>query len=140
MLRYALLWHECPPGYRDGPHYDLLVERPGADGEHRLAAWSLLELPQPWAIALGRAPAGAREVAATALADHRAAYLDYEGPVSGGRGTVERVAGGRVEWLHEGEAQVRLRLSEPSRIAGEAVLSAGVGDRWRLTVSVDSIG
>ncbi|HYE21433.1 MAG TPA: hypothetical protein VEA69_23500 [Tepidisphaeraceae bacterium] len=32
---------------------------------------------------------------ATRLPNHRPIYLDYEGPVSGGRGRVTRVAGGR---------------------------------------------
>lgn len=30
------------------------------------------------------------------LPDHRSAYLDYEGPISGGRGSVKRVAQGRA--------------------------------------------
>ena len=44
-----------------------------------LKTWALIEAPR----------AGV-EIACKALADHRAAYLDYEGEVSGGRGTVAR--------------------------------------------------
>jgi hypothetical protein len=33
------------------------------------------------------------------LADHRRLYLDYEGPVSDGRGVVRRLASGRIEAL-----------------------------------------
>ena len=33
---------------------------------------------------------------AVPLGDHRNVYLDYEGPVSGGRGMVRRVASGKV--------------------------------------------
>jgi len=41
-----------------------------------------------------------REFEATRLADHRAAYLEHEGEISGGRGRVTRVARGEV-WLVE---------------------------------------
>jgi hypothetical protein len=40
--------------------------------------------------ALAEEPAIGRRIAAAPLADHRLAYLDYEGPVSGDRGTVAR--------------------------------------------------
>ncbi len=61
------------------PHFDVLVE-PRAGGD--LAAW--------------RSPAWPVEVATAVerIADHRRAYLDYEGEVGGRRGRVERVAGG----------------------------------------------
>ena len=39
-----------------------------------------------WRLALSPVRAGA--IAAEAIADHRLAYLDYEGPVTGNRGTV----------------------------------------------------
>jgi hypothetical protein len=68
-----------------------------ADGV--LWTWELRELPATWARALGCETAGATDsVPATRLADHRLAYLDYEGPVSGGRGSVTRVACGEFEW------------------------------------------
>ena len=39
-------------------------------------------------------PTDATDTPATANHDHRRHYLDYDGPVSGGRGTVTRVAVG----------------------------------------------
>lgn len=39
----------------------------------------------------------ARSFRAQRLGEHRAAYLTYEGPVSGGRGRVTRVAAGDVQ-------------------------------------------
>ena len=39
-----------------------------------------------WRLALP--PTQTRPIPAEAIADHRLAYLDYEGPVSGNRGTV----------------------------------------------------
>ncbi|TWT90777.1 hypothetical protein Mal64_11740 [Pseudobythopirellula maris] len=132
-MRYALLDHDCPPGYREGPHWDLLVERPGmSDVERRLAAWSLLALPPTWRerlsnaapdrspLASGLAEAGM--VQATPLTDHRAHYLDYEGPIGGGRGVVTRVAAGQVAWLEAASAgDVRLRLTD-GPLAGEVEL------------------
>lgn len=37
-------------------------------------------------------------VAAEAIGDHRLAYLDYEGPISGGRGKVTRWDFGELTW------------------------------------------
>jgi hypothetical protein len=44
------------------------------------------------------------------LNDHRRVYLTYEGPISGGRGTVRRVAGGEVTACEPGENGLILRL------------------------------
>ena len=44
-----------------------------------LKTWALPQPPQPGV-----------EMECTALADHRLAYLDYEGPLSGNRGAVTR--------------------------------------------------
>jgi len=68
--QFALLIHDSPLGL----HYDFLLE----DGEV-LKTWALPHLPE-----LGL------EILCDALADHRSIYLDYEGPISGGRGTVTR--------------------------------------------------
>ncbi|MEN0110574.1 MAG: hypothetical protein AAF805_07595, partial [Planctomycetota bacterium] len=61
MTRFVLLRHDCPADYRDGPHWDLMLERPGVEREHRLATWSLLKLPRAWATAIGAEPAAANE-------------------------------------------------------------------------------
>jgi hypothetical protein len=84
MPRFVLLRHECPPGFGPPSHWDLMLE----DGE-ALLAFRLLELPT----------AGRPTVAAEALARHRIEYLDYEGPVSGGRGDVRQVDAGAFRWL-----------------------------------------
>ncbi|MFU8829917.1 MAG: hypothetical protein ACNA8P_10865, partial [Phycisphaerales bacterium] len=42
--------------------------------------------------------------------DHRTRYLDYEGPVSGGRGSVTRVALGSAEVESESSEAIRLRV------------------------------
>ena len=132
--RFALVRHDCPDDYRDGPHWDLMLERGGVDAEHRLATWSLLELPDPWA-GPGDATSHAAAVTAIQLTDHRAAYLEYEGPVSGDRGSVRRVAGGVLEWIEETETRVVVRLGGPPPFEGEVELELLVGDRWGLRIS-----
>jgi hypothetical protein len=74
-LRYVVLRHEGVPD----PHFDLMFETsPGSP----LATWR----SPAWPIA--------EDMPLTPLADHRRDYLTYEGPVSGGRGSVRRVAEG----------------------------------------------
>lgn len=75
------------------------------------------------------------------LVDHRAAYLDYEGEISGGRGRVTRVARGEVrlfasvdgrvvvEGWYAGKDGMGLRM--PSRWAGRRVNS----DLWEFARS-----
>jgi hypothetical protein len=67
--RFVILTHDHP-----FVHWDLMLEANGV-----LRTWRLLAEPQPECI-----------IAAEPLPDHRLHYLDYEGPVSGGRGTVSR--------------------------------------------------
>jgi len=88
--RFALLHHcfevgQCLDGgqvERGGEdHFDLMFEFGG-----KLLTWQLPEVP-----------AAGQRYPARRLADHRLVYLDYEGPVSGNRGWVERVDGGPCE-------------------------------------------
>lgn len=60
------------------PHFDLLVESPaGPLVTLRLPAWPVCS-----------------RLTFERLPDHRAIYLDYEGPISGNRGEVRRVEAG----------------------------------------------
>jgi hypothetical protein len=69
MHRFVILEHDHPM-----PHFDLMLEEGG-----RLRSWRLMGDPcSPFAIP------------AEPIGDHRIDYLDYEGPVSGGRGNVTR--------------------------------------------------
>jgi hypothetical protein len=74
--QFVILAHDWPE-----PHFDLLLEAGPV-----LKAWRLLAEP-----AMNVA------VPAEPNADHRAVYLDYEGPVSGGRGDVIRWDNGTYE-------------------------------------------
>ena len=95
MPRFVILRHEMPPGRDRGLHFDLMLECGGA-----LRTWSLPEMPM-----------ADKPIQAEALPDHRLAYLDYEGPVSGNRGSVSRVEEGEFEVLEESETLLRYRLA-----------------------------
>ena len=91
MPRYVVLHHVG----HGSPHFDWMLER-DADGPlttFRVRAW----------------PVAGRQ-ALTPLADHRRAYLDYEGEVSGGRGSVRRVEAGT--WADAGAGRLRLESHE----------------------------
>jgi hypothetical protein len=65
-----------------GPrHWDLMIRRGAC-----LATWQLRS--NPLLLSPGQS------IEASRIADHREAYLDYQGPISGGRGCVRREAGG----------------------------------------------
>ncbi len=90
MGRFVILEHNW-----DGVHWDLMLERG--------------EVLRTWAI---DAPIVAGvELPARALADHRRLYLEYEGPISGARGTVRRVEEGRYDVLHWAPERVVVRLA-----------------------------
>lgn len=96
-----------------------MLEHDGA-----LLTWALVSLPQPWAEALGLPTRSSDEVEATGLPDHRIAYLEYEGAVSGGRGTVKRLAEGTFEWIERRETKLAWRF-ESGLLTGKATMSDG---------------
>lgn len=93
MPRFVLLLHECPNDLPRPTHCDLMLE----SGD-KLQTWALAELPLDWQSLKATAPsmpfAATNSCAAESLADHRLAYLDFEGPVSGDRGTVRQLDSG----------------------------------------------
>lgn len=76
--RYVVLHHTGV----DPPHFDLLFEI-----ESNATALTALRCPR-WPARVGDA--------LKELPEHRLLYLDYEGPISGGRGEVARVDQGKV--------------------------------------------
>jgi hypothetical protein len=113
MPRFALLSHDSPRGL----HYDFFLEAGDV-----LKTWALPRLPE----------AGV-ETECEALPDHRPLYLDYEGPISGGRGTVLRWDCGQflVQSWDDREIQVELR---GEKLAGRVVLRCltETAARWRF--------
>lgn len=80
-----------------GVHYDLLLQTRSVSPADTAAARLLLAFAVPF----DRSPASWRTppaVRVRLLPAHRLFYLDYEGPVSGGRGELARVDGGRLIW------------------------------------------
>lgn len=81
LLRFVVLRHD---GY--GPlHWDLMIEIPNQD---KLATWHVTTPPEQW----GPTITGQR------IADHRRAYLEYQGEISANRGQVTRIAQGNARW------------------------------------------
>lgn len=116
MPQFALLEHDHPE-----LHWDLMLKNGTA-----LLTWRL-----------DRIPDGAGEIAAQALPDHRTVYLDYEGPVSGDRGTVIRIDRGDFEFLTFTPDTLTVHL-EGSRLQGTASLvklssdSSTEPSAWRM--------
>ena len=104
MPRFAILAHDWP-----APHLDLLLEAGPV-----LRAWRLWGEP------------GAATIPAEPNVGHRALYLDYEGPVSGGRGAVARWDAGTFEWVEDGAGRVVVDLTG-AKLAGRFVLLGGAG-------------
>jgi hypothetical protein len=125
MPRFVLLYHDCPPEFGKPSHWDFMLEHDGA-----LLTWSLAELPTAWRREAGESSAILSAVPATRLADHRLAYLDFEGPMSGNRGRVTRLDGGDYRVLEEVEGRLCVELCG-GLVRGTATLTHEAAD-WRL--------
>jgi hypothetical protein len=106
--RFVILEHDHPT-----LHWDLMLE-----DEDALRTWRLAEIPQL-----------NRETAAIYLARHRLMYLDYEGPVSGNRGTVSRWDAGTFTWKQD-DADCLVTDLQGGLVTGVAMLKRIKGDEW----------
>jgi hypothetical protein len=139
MPRFVLLYHDCPPAYERPSHWDLMFEA----GEV-LRTWALERLPAAWKAVQSQtaatfgdcAPvASADSVSATMLGDHRRDYLEFEGPLSGNRGAVTRVAAG--SFVSERQTDYESIALSGSQIDGRIVLDKSNSnvDEWILRFS-----
>lgn len=120
--RFVVLLHDHPL-----LHWDLMLE----DGD-ALRTWRL-----------PRDPGRHDVMEAEEIAPHRLAYLDYEGPVSQGRGTVRRVAAGTTTILRtEGGGLVFDAVLPTAGSAGDQalpwksiLLTPTDGARWHFQAS-----
>src|SRR5262249_39342277 len=111
MPRFVILEHDHP-----SLHWDLMLE-----------VGDVL-----WTCRLSRPPETASEaIAAQRISDHRRTYLDYEGPVSGGRGVVKRWDAGTYETEVCEPRRIAIRW-RGQRLSGSAELKQIDGDRWEL--------
>ena len=114
MLRFVVLEHAAP----QGTHWDFMLETREA-----LITWALAQPPD-----------AAPQVAAEALPDHRKDYLDYEGAVSGDRGSVTRWDHGTYQLRRHDLDEIAVVLSGATLI-GEVMLRRSAADPARWTLS-----
>jgi DNA polymerase Ligase (LigD) len=108
MPRFVILDHDHP--FR---HWDFLLEAGAV-----LRAWRL-----------SAEPARGVVIDAEPLPDHRLLYLEYEGPVSGGRGRVLRWDAGTFAWEADRDGAIDMRLAG-ARVAGVVNLHRSADGRW----------
>ena len=113
MPRFVILEHDHPE-----LHWDLMLEMDGI-----LKTWRL------------PAPPPDRPASALAIGDHRLAYLEYEGPVSGARGHVKRWDRGTYDVLEATGEMWAIRVQGEHWRAGVR-LRRRHGQEW----SVEMVG
>jgi len=106
VSRFVILRHDPMPGGTLPLHWDLMIEH-----DETLWTWALAEQPQ----------AGA-SISGELLADHRKAYLEYEGPLSRDRGSVARWDAGEFQWVKQSQTVLVVRL---------------IGQRFKGTVQLE---
>jgi hypothetical protein len=109
MRRFVVLTHDWPCW-----HWDFMLEE-----EEGLRTWRL-----------DGPPHSAGGITALPLEPHRLAYLDYEGPVSGARGTVKRWDRGEYEVLEAAPLHLLIAL-RGARLQGTARLDNEGHGGWR---------
>jgi hypothetical protein len=140
-MRFALLYHACPPDYGKPDHWDLLLEREG-----HFDAWNLWRLPRAWHETLRKAtslpatsagfPPTELHCPAIALPPHRLHYFEYEGPLSDDRGTVRRYDRGTYRQASRTADHLAFEL-QGQHLHGMAYLChrpEESPDMWELTI------
>lgn len=114
--RFVILEHDHPI-----LHWDFMLDIGGV-----LRSWRLSATPCTG------------EMIAEQLADHRQAYLDYEGPVSGDRGAVKRWD--RGTYRLEADASDSLDMDiVGEKIQGRVRMTRVAATSWRVTWILDRL-
>ena len=113
--RWVLLHHQVGESLGNrGDHYDFMVSPEGiSQADSGLEELNSEPAGLLWTWAIPANPLDQPlplECVAERLPDHRAAYLDYEGPISGNRGQVKQVASGSYEVVSCSECRIELRV------------------------------
>lgn len=123
-MRFVVLRHELPTSAVRAAHWDLMFEQSTG-----LATWAIetdllaVANERHW-----------QPMLALRLADHRLAYLDYEGPISGDRGHARRVERGEYMAVEQLPGRWLIRLTG-ERLRGMMTLTEveTVAQRWLLS-------
>jgi hypothetical protein len=113
--RFVVLRHDHP-----WLHWDLMLEVGAVLRTWRLSA----------------PPSTGETVFAEPLGDHRAIYLDYEGPVSGDRGSVRRWDAGEYDGFTERDDAAGFRL-HGTKAKGLCSIERDA-EGWKLTLVADA--
>lgn len=108
MPRFVILEHDHP-----FLHWDLMLENGAVLRTWRLAA----------------PPRQGDTITAMTVFDHRLLYLDYEGPIPGGRGRVIRWEHGTFTGQVQGDEEVVVHLAG-EHLRGSLRLHHTEGDAW----------
>ena len=121
MPKYVILRHECPPSYTRPSHWDLMLRWGPTPGTATLRTWAIVQSPdRPEATDAER------------LGDHRLEYLEFEGPLSGDRGTVSRWDTGSYSIVESGDDALIVEV-QGQRLHGRVLLNRVSTDStiWR---------
>jgi DNA polymerase Ligase (LigD) len=121
MPRFVVLRHEFPLDHPRATHWDMMLEWGTA-----LRTWALAE-----------EPLSKSELQAEPLPDHWLEYLDYEGPISGHRGSVARWDSGEYHLQASDDGLVDAVLSG-TRLRGQLKLrKVPESHFWRVSFSAE---
>jgi hypothetical protein len=112
MPRFVILEHDQPT-----LHWDFMLEAGDV-----LRTWRLTA-----------PPAVGQQIAAEPSFAHRPLYLDYEGPISGGRGFVKRWDAGTFRWEADERDRVVVRV-DGQKIRGSVSLTKASAGAWFLAL------
>lgn len=120
MPRYVILRHEPEQCSSGSLHWDLMLE-----------VGDVL-----WTWACDEDPTASDSFAAERLADHRRAYLEYQGPVSGQRGSVSRCDAGVYTLEQDSAGQLVVLLRGEKLHSAQLILRPrhGSSQRWDVKV------
>ncbi len=124
------------PPIATGPvHWDWLFHPGGNRADERLWTWATDPLPM-WA------ETAAITMPALRLADHRMRYLDFEGEVGGGRGSVRQLVTGGYELRQQTECCFEAVLRWSSQRSGDAggLADGGAAEIRFFTTTGDQAG
>ncbi len=136
--RFAILRHTPGAGKVTSPyagrsvglHWDLLLAPAGSP---RATTWRIPTDPRQWFTN----PRRAFSTLVEALPPHRLLYLTYEGPVSGERGLVKRVDGGRMRVIRWDPDAIEVDLLSARRIVRLRLAQrCNQTNRWQLRVKL----